>query len=102
MNVPLVVQTTSVMIAQRATLGPANHSHHDSPNTPWRASAEGGAAGSTRPTLDSTTWTTPRGSENHCGPRMPTAPSSALTAPLLVNRNRNTTLIATELVTEGK
>ena len=33
---------------------------------------------------------------------MPKRRSSALTAPALVNMNRNTTLIATELVTDGK
>jgi len=44
----------------------------------------------------------PRESENHCGPRIPKNPSTALTAPPLRKMNRKTTLMATELVTDGK
>src|SRR5262245_31884570 len=102
MNVPLVVHTTSVMIAHIATLGPAVHSHQDRPSRLWVASQPGGASGSMSPALASATWMIPRGSENHFGPSTPNALSNALTAPPLVNRNRNTTLIATELVTDGK
>ena len=47
MNVPEVVQTTSMMIALIATLGPDSQSHQDSPNGPSPVSAAGGASGST-------------------------------------------------------
>ena len=43
MNVPVVVQMDSVMTAIIATLGPASHSHQDSPRKPWLASAAGAA-----------------------------------------------------------
>ena len=47
-------------------------------------------------------WTTPRASVNHIGPSMPNQPRIVLITPVLWNRNRNVTLIATELVIDGK
>src|SRR4051812_28734387 len=102
MKVPLVVQTTRIMMTDIATLGPDSQSHHDKPNGPWPASAAGGCCGSTRPEPLSSRWISPRGSLNHCGPWMPKKPSSELKAPALAKMKMNTTLMATELVTEGK
>src|SRR4051812_14876259 len=99
MKVPEVVQTTSMMIAHIATLGPESHSHQLRPKGPPAASPAGASCTPTRP---SSRCTSPRGSENHCGPSRPNMDSSWLIAPELENMNRNTTLIATELVTDGK
>ena len=91
------------MIAHIATLGPESQSHLRQPEQ-VRVAGERRRrrSGFTRPTPPRMMWSRPRESENHCGPWMPKKPSSALTAPPLVNMNRNTTLIATELVTDGK
>src|SRR3954471_558842 len=97
MTPPVEVQTTSTMIEHIATLGPASQSHQDSPRKPWPASAAGGFAGS-----PSARWKRPRGSANQLGPSTPNSFSAAFTVPVLENRNRNTTEIATELVTVGK
>jgi hypothetical protein len=102
MNVPEVVQTTSEMIAHIATLGPEVQSHQVRPSMPCPVSAAGGAVVSTSPTASRARCRTPRGSANHCGPLMPNRPRMALIAPLLANMNRKTTLMATELVTDGK
>lgn len=44
----------------------------------------------------------PRGSANQAGPSTPIFASRELTTPLEEKRNRKTTEIATELVTDGK
>ncbi len=44
----------------------------------------------------------PRGSWNQFGPLIPTQPSTSFTAPVVLNRNSHSTVIATELVTDGK
>ncbi len=102
MNVPEVVQTTRTMIVHMATLGPDSQSHHDSPSGPPSVSAAGGASVSTRPRPPSNRWSRPRESENHSGLLIPNVASRLLTAPELAKMNRKTTLMATELVTEGK
>ena len=44
----------------------------------------------------------PLGSLNQFGPLMPNHERTALTAPLALKRNSHSTVIATELVTDGK
>src|SRR5690242_20499234 len=92
MNVPEVVQTTSVMIDTMATLGPDSQSHQLRPPTPCPASAVGA---SSTPNQPRTMCSTPRESENHDGPLIPNSDSKPLTTPELAKMNRNTTLIAT-------
>ena len=62
----------------------------------------GAAAPLSTPTAPSTMWKTPRGSLNQFGPLIPNQPSTLLTAPVALNRNSHSTVIATELVTDGK
>ena len=47
-------------------------------------------------------WNTPRGSLSQFGPSAPSAASTRLTAPDAVNRNRNSEVMATMEVTDGK
>ena len=68
---------------------------------PWLTSADGGLLGSTTCSAPRTFGTTPLESLSHCGPWMPTFDRIALSAPPLKTK-RNTVVIATELVTEGK
>ena len=102
MNVPAEVHTTSSTIADIATLGPASHSHSDSGPISVSASQVGGVSMLHSPSLSPNRWIRPRGSANQVGGLNPTADTILLTAPVPVNRNRNTRLIATELVTDGK
>src|SRR5689334_4434573 len=98
MNVPVVVQIARMMTTHIATDGPEIHSQTDLPSTsPW---AHDGL--SSTPTALKKMWNSPRESLNHAGPWIPKISRTALTAPELANRKRNTTLIAIELVTEGK
>src|SRR5262249_7114497 len=99
MNVPDVVQMTSAMIDTMATLGPDSQSHQLRPPRLPPASAAGGLSTPNQPRM---MCSTPRESENQAGPLIPNTDSRPLTAPELANMNRNTTLIATELVTDGK
>src|SRR5437764_15482721 len=101
MNVPDDDHTVSAMMATIATDGPASQSQTVSDST-WAFSQPGRCWGSTSPVPDSTIWISPRESVNQFGPWMPNQASTAFTAPLPWNRNRNVTPIATELVMDGK
>ena len=102
MNVPAVVQMTSMMITESATLGPAIHCHQVSPSTPLPASADGGSEALQRPRPSPRRWNSPRESLNQVGPSTPIASSIELITPPPLKRNRNTRLMATELTTDGK
>ena len=102
MNVPAVVQMTSMMITDSATLGPESHAHHDRPSTPLSASAPGGSDAFHSPRPSPTRCSSPRESLNHVGPSTPIASSIELMTPPPEKRNRKTRLMATELTTDGK
>ena len=102
MNVPEVVQTTSVMIAHMRHAGPGEPVPPGEPERPWSVSAAGGALMSTSPSLSEEQVQDAAGVGEPCGPVDAERGQEPLTAPPLANRNRNTTLIATELVTDGK
>ena len=102
MKVPAVVQMASVMMAHIATDGPDDHWNQVSPRNSWSASQAGGFSVSTSPVRDRIRCPTPRGSANQFGPLIPNHASTALTAPDAVNRNRNTSEMATDDVTDGK
>ena len=99
MNVPLVVKMLSETMMSIPTLGPASQSHHVTPRNPWAVSAAGPECTPTRP---SRSCSTPEASFCQSGPVIPTAASRLLTTPVLVNRKYQSTVMATELVTEGK
>ena len=102
MKVPAVVQMTSMMITDSATLGPASHAHQDNPSTPFSASAAGGSDAFHSPRPSPTRCSSPRESLNQVGPSTPIASSIELMTPPPLKRNRNTRLMATELTTDGK
>ena len=102
MKVPAVVQMTSMMITESATLGPESHCHQVSPSTPLPASADGGSEAFHSPRPSPRRCSSPRESLNQVGPSTPIASSIELTTPPPLKRNRNTRLIATELTTDGK
>ena len=54
------------------------------------------------PNQPSMTCSTPRGSANQFGPSMLTQDSTLFTTPVALKRNNHSTVIATELVTDGK
>jgi hypothetical protein len=99
MKVPDVVKTAMVMKTDIAMLGPASQFHSETPST---SVSVRNAGPSSTPTAPSSTCTTPRGSSNQLGPSMLRKLSAEFTTPLELNRNRNTTVMATELVTDGK
>lgn len=99
MNVPEVVKIASRMNALIAQDGPASQSHHETPKKPWPTSIRGPLW---IPNAPSAACSTPAGALNQFGPWMPTQPSSLLMAPLVLNRKSQSTVIATELVTDGK
>ncbi len=100
MNVPLVVKIAMMMNADIATEGPASQSHHETPRKPFRVSAVG--ARRRRRRAPSRMCRSPLGSLNQLGPSMPTRARIALTTPVVEKRNSHSTVIATELVTDGK
>src|SRR5690606_5447900 len=99
MKVPDVVNTARAISAVIATDGPAIHSHQVTPSGPSPARNEGTEF---TPSQLSTMWNTPRGSANQLGPLTLSQLRTPLTTPEAPNRYRNTTVIATELVTDGK
>jgi hypothetical protein len=88
-----------MMNTHMATLGPASHCHQVMPRNRDDSRADGGES---TPTHPNRMWTIPRGSLNQLGPSMLSFARNAFTVPLALNKNRNTTVIATELVTDGK
>ena len=54
------------------------------------------------PTAPSALCRTPLGSLNQFGPEMPIHESTSLMTPVVEKRNSQSTVMATELVTEGK
>ena len=99
MKVPLVVKTAMRMKTLIATDGPAIHSHQLMPRNSLEVRNSGPAW---TPTAPRATCTIPRGSLNQFGPVMPIHESTSLTTPDVENRNSHSTVIATELVTDGK
>ena len=99
MNVPEVVKMAIMMKALIATDGPASHSHHEMPRNSLEASASGAVS---RPKTPRTMCSTPRGSSNQFGPSIANHDSTLLTTPVGLNRNSHSTVMATELVTDGK
>ena len=99
MKVPLVVNTAISTNADIATDGPASQSHQETPRKPAPVSASGPFE---TPTAPSATCTMPRGSLNQLGAATPIADMIWLTGPANENRNSHSTVIATELVTDGK
>ena len=100
MNVPDVVKTASSTKADIATDGPDSQSHQLTPRKSCsvsRLGAVGDARGGRAPRGRSRA-----GRWNQFGPFMPTQPSTLFTAPVVLNRNSHSTVIATELVTDGK
>jgi hypothetical protein len=98
MKVPLVVKTAISTKALIATEGPANQSHQLTPSRSWSVRN----AGPVTPIAPRALWTTPLGSWNQAGPSIPSHDSARFTAPVCVKRNSHTTVMATELVTDGK
>ena len=98
MNVPDVVQMTRMMITHMAMDGPDSQSHQDR----FRNSCLAQFGAAFTPKIRNTWWKTPRESASQFGPRIPTKSSNRLTAPPPWNRNRNTSVIAMLLVTDGK
>ena len=99
MKVPLVVNTAIRTKADIATEGPDSQSHHETPRKPVPVRASGP---SVMPTAARATCTMPRGSLNQFGAASPIADRIWLTGPANENRNSHSTVIATELVTDGK
>ena len=99
MNVPEVVKMTMRMMANIATDGPDSQSHALTPRKLCSVSAAGPFL---TPNAESRMWTMPRGSLNQFGPLTPNHLSIALMGPAALNRNSHSTVIATELVTDGK
>ena len=87
------------MKADIAIDGPASHSHSEMPRTSVDASASGAVSTPNQPSM---TCSTPRGSANQFGPSMLTQESTLFTTPVALKRNNHSTVIATELVTDGK
>lgn len=99
MNVPLVVKTAMRISADIATEGPDSQSHHDTPRKSEPVSVAGPVE---TPRAPRATWTMPRGSLNQLGPSSPSRAMIALTGPANEKRKSQSTVIATELVTDGK
>src|SRR4051794_34228142 len=99
MNVPLVVKIAIRMNANIATEGPASHSHQVIPRNPFVVSAWGPES---MPIAARPMWRMPFGSLNQFGPLMPTHESTSFTTPVVEKRKSQSTVIATELVTDGK
>ncbi len=99
MKVPLVVKMAMKMNAVIATDGPPIQSHHETPRKELPVSAGGPLF---MPSPASASWMIPDGSLNQFGPLMPTHDSTLLMAPDWLNRKSHRTVIATELVTDGK
>ncbi len=96
MKVPVVVQIARPITTHIATEGPEIHSQMLRPRISALAQAGCRPEGAERDVEQA------RESLNHAGPSMPTRASRALTAPEFWKRKRKTTLMAIELVTEGK
>lgn len=96
MKVPDVVKIAIRMKAVMATEGPASHSQDEMPRKPGCAMDAGALV------LPVRMWRTPRGSANQFGPVMVSLASRAFTAPDAENKNSQTVVMATELVTDGK
>ena len=86
-------------MANIATDGPESQSHQLTPRKPLPVNALGPDA---MPSLARRICRMPRGSWNQLGPLTPNQASTALMLPEALNRNNQSTVIATELVTEGK
>ena len=99
MNVPDVVNITIIIMANMATEGPASQSQRLTPRKECSVSAAGPCV---IPKVASRLWTIPRGSWNQLGPSTPNTRRIAFTLPEALKRNSHNTVIATELVTDGK
>ena len=98
MNVPEVVQMTSMMITSIDHDGPLNQSHHDSPSSWWSARKAGASSTPNRPRK---AWIVPSPLLNHCRPPKPNHARMRLTAPCWANRNTKISEMAIELDTDG-
>ena len=99
MKVPEVVKIAIRMKALIATEGPASQSHHEIPRKSLPARAPGAVS---TPKTPSTMCSTPRGSANQFGPSRLNQDRILLTTPVALKRKSQSTVMATELVTEGK
>jgi hypothetical protein len=98
MKVPLVVNTAMKMNAVMRRR-PPSQSHQETPRSVFCVRAAGPVLTPNRPRR---LWMIPFGSLNQFGPLTPNQESTLLTAPVVLNRNSHSTVMATELVTDGK